>query len=167
MANHWRAVIKSLCGTGGAHPPAAKGAGSPNSDDSRKSLALCLLCGSPSRQTCCTDCGGLSPHHAPAHPPSETQPRLRVALPHLLTKRCRLSWLTNSALIYEPKCGGCAGSRLMSTAVQCTWSPNKFWKNNSIFNLWLGSIAYWHGNCLKIVCTWRKRKYVEEKTWQN
>ncbi len=33
-----------------------------------------------------------------------------------VTKRCRLSWLTNSALVYEPKCGGeggggfCAGS---------------------------------------------------------
>jgi hypothetical protein len=23
-----------------------------------------------------------------------------------VTKRCRLSWLTNSALEYEPKCGG-------------------------------------------------------------
>jgi hypothetical protein len=23
-----------------------------------------------------------------------------------VTKRCRLSWLTNSALAYEPKCGG-------------------------------------------------------------
>jgi hypothetical protein len=23
-----------------------------------------------------------------------------------VTKRCRLSWLTNSALLYEPKCGG-------------------------------------------------------------
>ncbi len=22
-----------------------------------------------------------------------------------LNKRCRLSWLTNSALVYEPKCG--------------------------------------------------------------
>jgi hypothetical protein len=22
------------------------------------------------------------------------------------TKRCRLSWVTNSALVYEPKCGG-------------------------------------------------------------
>jgi hypothetical protein len=37
-------------------------------------------------------------------------------------KRCRLSWLTNSALVYEPKCGGggggfVAGSQLMSTAV--------------------------------------------------
>jgi hypothetical protein len=26
-----------------------------------------------------------------------------------VTKRCRLSWLTNSALIYEPKCGGMGG----------------------------------------------------------
>ncbi len=23
-----------------------------------------------------------------------------------VTKKCRLSWLTNSALVYEPKCGG-------------------------------------------------------------
>jgi len=37
-----------------------------------------------------------------------------------VTKRCRLSWLTNGALVYEPKCGGrgrVAGSRPMSTAV--------------------------------------------------
>ncbi len=27
------------------------------------------------------------------------------------TKRCRLSWLTNSALVYEPKCGGYGGLR--------------------------------------------------------
>ncbi len=34
------------------------------------------------------------------------------------TKRCRLSWLTNSALVYEPKCGGgMLGGLLMSTAV--------------------------------------------------
>jgi hypothetical protein len=35
-------------------------------------------------------------------------------------QRCRLSWLTNSALVYEPKCvgrGGVAGSQSMSTAV--------------------------------------------------
>ncbi len=37
-----------------------------------------------------------------------------------VTKRCRLSWLTNSVLVYEPKCGGevgVAGSQQMSTAV--------------------------------------------------
>jgi hypothetical protein len=36
------------------------------------------------------------------------------------TKRCCLSWLTNSAHVYEPKCGGrgeAAGSQPMSTAV--------------------------------------------------
>jgi hypothetical protein len=38
------------------------------------------------------------------------------------TKRCRLSWLTNSALVYKPKCGGEGGggggpgSQPMSTA---------------------------------------------------
>jgi hypothetical protein len=36
-----------------------------------------------------------------------------------VTKSCRLSWLTNSAHVYEPKCGrrGVAGSQSMSTAV--------------------------------------------------
>jgi hypothetical protein len=39
-----------------------------------------------------------------------------------VTKRCLLSWLTNSTPVYEPKCGGMgggevAGSQPMSTAV--------------------------------------------------
>jgi hypothetical protein len=37
-----------------------------------------------------------------------------------VTKRCRLSWLTNSALVYESICGGrggVAGSQPMSTSV--------------------------------------------------
>ena len=55
-----------------------------------------------------------------------------------VTKRCRLSWLTNSALVYEPKCGGRGGvcgasAQPMSTAVNR--SPNKLWRSNSIFNL--------------------------------
>ncbi len=33
-----------------------------------------------------------------------------------VTKRCRLSWLTNSALVYEPNCGG--GFRGLSQRVQ-------------------------------------------------
>jgi hypothetical protein len=48
-----------------------------------------------------------------------------------VTNRCRLSWLTNSALVYEPKCG-----RGVSQPMY-TWSPNKLWRSNSIFNLWL------------------------------
>jgi hypothetical protein len=43
-----------------------------------------------------------------------------------VAQRCRLSWLTNSALIYEHKCGGrgeVERSRPMSTAVHR--SPNK------------------------------------------
>ncbi len=54
-----------------------------------------------------------------------------------VTKRCRLSYLINSALVYEPKCGGrggVAGSQPMSTAVHR--SPNKLWRSISIFNLW-------------------------------
>ncbi len=50
------------------------------------------------------------------------------------------SWLTNSALVYEPRCGGRgelrpAGSQSMSTAVEYKWSPNKLWTSDSIFNL--------------------------------
>ncbi len=53
------------------------------------------------------------------------------------TKRCRLSWLTNSAVVNEPKCGGwgggwVAGSQPMSTA--CTWSPNKLWRSTVQYN---------------------------------
>ncbi len=29
-----------------------------------------------------------------------------------VTKRCRLSWLTNGALVYEPKCGACGVSAI-------------------------------------------------------
>jgi hypothetical protein len=54
-----------------------------------------------------------------------------------VTKRCRLSWLSNSALVYGPNAGGGdAGSQPMSTAVQRSPSPTKRWRSNSIFNLW-------------------------------
>jgi hypothetical protein len=46
-----------------------------------------------------------------------------------VTKRCRLSWLTNSVLVYEPKCGGgvgVAGSQPMSTAVLYTVAQINF-----------------------------------------
>ncbi len=50
-------------------------------------------------------------------------------------KECRLSWLTNSTLEYDPKCGGggwgVAGSQPMRTAVHR--SPNKLWRSNSIW----------------------------------
>jgi hypothetical protein len=32
-----------------------------------------------------------------------------IAQDHGFAKSCRLSWLTNSALVYEPKCGGSCG----------------------------------------------------------
>ncbi len=58
-------------------------------------------------------------------------------LPQGVTKRC-LSWLTDSVLVYEPKCGEMGGGRSqpMSAAMnKCTWSPNKLWRSNSIFIL--------------------------------
>ncbi len=59
--------------------------------------------------------------------------------PRGITKRFRLPWLTNSALIccMSPNAGvgGVAGSQPMNTAVHR--SPNKLWRFNSIFNLCL------------------------------
>jgi hypothetical protein len=61
-----------------------------------------------------------------------------VLKPVGVTKRCRLPWLTNSALVYKPKCWGRGELRGLSQWVQlCTWSPNTLWRSNSRFNLWL------------------------------
>ena len=59
-----------------------------------------------------------------------------VTLNQGITKRCRLSWLTNSALVYEPICTGGGGAlRGISQWVKLctiTWSPNKLWRSKSI-----------------------------------
>ncbi len=50
------------------------------------------------------------------------------------TKRCRLSWLTNNALVDEPKCEGGGGGLTSGAWVQlCTWSTNKLWRSDSIW----------------------------------
>jgi hypothetical protein len=50
-----------------------------------------------------------------------------------VTKKCRLNWLTNSALAYEPRCGeGSCGVSANETTVHK--SPRKLWRSNSIFN---------------------------------
>jgi hypothetical protein len=54
-----------------------------------------------------------------------------------VTKRCRLSWLTNSAFVYEqPNAGGDGGScGVSANEYSCAFlSPNKLWRSNSIFN---------------------------------
>ncbi len=62
-----------------------------------------------------------------------------------VTKRCRLSWLTNSALVWAQmrrEGGGCGG---LSQWVQlCTWSPNKLWRSNSILNLIIPTIPIYN-----------------------
>ncbi len=62
-----------------------------------------------------------------------------------VTKRCRLSLLTNSAFVYESQCGGLGGGEVAgshpvssseySCAHHVTWSPNKLWRSTSKFNL--------------------------------
>ncbi len=68
-----------------------------------------------------------------------TFPRCNGCIGRGVTKRCRLSWLTKSALVYESICGGkggVAGSQPMSTAVhRCL---NNLWRSNSIFDLCIG-----------------------------
>ncbi len=62
-----------------------------------------------------------------------------VARARWVSKRCRLSRLTYSALVYEPKCGGgggFAGPQSTSTAVHR--SPNKLWRSNSSLYLIYG-----------------------------
>ncbi len=59
-----------------------------------------------------------------------------------VTKRCRLSWLAKSSLAYEPKCGGLWGLR--HWVQLCTWSPNKPWRSNFTFNLWMYVIFIQH-----------------------
>jgi hypothetical protein len=59
--------------------------------------------------------------------------------------RCRLSWLTNSALVCEPKCGGkggVAGSQPMSTAAhRIPYKSLEQWRSDSMFNLWVWGSA--------------------------
>ncbi len=67
--------------------------------------------------------------------------RLMVCESQGVTKRCRLSLLTNNTLVYESQCGGMGvGCGVSSNDYSCehhvTWSPNKLWRSTSIFNLW-------------------------------
>jgi hypothetical protein len=44
-----------------------------------------------------------------------------------VTKRCRLSWLTNSALVYEPKCWGKGEScGISANEYSCTQETKNF-----------------------------------------
>ncbi len=55
-----------------------------------------------------------------------------------VTKRRRLSWLTNSAFLYDPnKCS-------------CTQEPNKLWRSNTIFNLWCKGTVRSYCICLRV-----------------
>jgi hypothetical protein len=62
------------------------------------------------------------------------------ALSQGVTRRCRLSWLSYSPRISSPNAGGGWGdcgvsANEYSCAHHVTWSPNKLWRSNSIFNL--------------------------------
>ncbi len=52
-----------------------------------------------------------------------------------VTKTCRLSWLTNSTLVYEPKCGGGGSCLVSANEYSCTHGAQiNFGDLNSIFN---------------------------------
>ncbi len=46
---------------------------------------------------------------SPKVPAVESLPKTIKGSVQGVTKRCRLFWLDNSALVYEPKCGGSEG----------------------------------------------------------
>ncbi len=55
-----------------------------------------------------------------------------------VTKICRLSWLNNSALVCEPKCGG-GGCWISANEYSCAHGAhitNKLWRSSCIFDLW-------------------------------
>ncbi len=61
---------------------------------------------------------------------------MKVGISH--KEMSSISWLTNSALVYEPKCG--LGSQPMKTCTStysCAHGAQiNFWRSNSIFYLW-------------------------------
>jgi hypothetical protein len=80
-------------------------------------------------------------------------------------KRCRLSWLTNSALVYEPKCGGrggVSGSQSMSTAVQYTGAQINFGELNPhlIYDS-IPSVNAKHFSKIRIFCPPEKFKALQ------
>jgi hypothetical protein len=60
------------------------------------------------------------------------------------TKRCRLSLLTKSALVIRVQMQGSCGvsANEYNSAHHVTWSSNKLWRSNSIFNLCLRSTSH-------------------------
>jgi hypothetical protein len=90
----------------------------------------------------------LRPAHTPGQPPLGQEGESDRGRPvhHLysrdqgVTKRCRLSLLTNSALVIRVqmiRVGGSCGvsANEYSCARHVTWSPNELWRSTSIFNL--------------------------------
>ncbi len=82
---------------------------------------------------------GLYVYYNPSTGFRETVPVLFVQIPTVLptpynqgvTKRYRLSWLTNSALVYEPKCRG-RGLRGLSKGVQQTYKIQEYFPETSV-----------------------------------
>ncbi len=56
----------------------------------------------------------LVQHRSLALPFEPFRFRLRIRGDQGITQRCHLSWLTNSALVYESKCGGTGDLRGLS-----------------------------------------------------
>jgi hypothetical protein len=100
---------------GGQHSLEGEGAGGANLDDWRESLAFCILCGLSTfrkyadRRT--------TPYYHPCKLIRRVPCEGRIRFEQGVTKRCRLSWLTNSALVRWAQRrggGGVAGSQPMS-----------------------------------------------------
>jgi hypothetical protein len=94
-------------------------------------------------------CGVLNDGFASAYPPASLSPGRpwpRSSWPcppgasHL--RPCRLSWLTNSALVYKPKCGGegsCGSSvQILSEFITVMSLSGGYRYQSENLNLWIG-----------------------------
>ncbi len=80
-----------------------------------------------------------------------------------VTKRCRLSWLTNSALVYEPKSGGWGRVAGPARWGLGTWNPNKLWRSSSIFYLCHWHITPYRNTLSRLIRSFINRKSITVK----
>jgi hypothetical protein len=66
-----------------------------------------------------------------------------------VTTRCCLSWQTNSA---QMRGEGCEVSSNEYSCTVYTWSPNKLWRSNSIFYLWMQPVHNAHAIVAPKIC---------------
>jgi hypothetical protein len=66
----------------------------------------------------------------------------RRARAEWVTKKCRLSWLTNSALVYEPKSGGRGSCGVLANEYSCAHGAQINFGDLTPFLTWVGRLLH-------------------------